>query len=168
MRALPFTNEFDAVFSNAALHWVTDQSAVLRGVHEALKPGGRFVAEMGGHGNIASMRVALASVLRSYGVDAERAAASLYPSVEGYQQLLQSHDFRVKEIELRPRPTLIASGMEAWLRTFRHGVLEHLPECDRNNAITATCDLLKPVLRDSTGAWWADYVRLRFVAVKGS
>ncbi len=166
MRSLPFTNEFDAVFSNAALHWVTDQDAVLRGVHAALTPGGRFVAEMGGHGNIASIRVALASVLRKYGVDAEHAAASFYPSIDACQHLLREHGFRVQQMELILRPTLIASGMAAWLRTFRHGVLEHLTERDRMDAITATCDMLEPVLRDSTGTWWADYVRLRFAAIK--
>src|SRR5271155_343629 len=68
--SLPFAAEFDAVFSNAALHWVRDQEAMLAGVHRALKPGGRFVAEMGGHGNIAAIRVALAAVLQQWGLNA--------------------------------------------------------------------------------------------------
>src|SRR5271170_6185722 len=68
--ALPFSAEFDAVFSNAALHWVRNQDAMLAGVKRALKPGGRFVAEMGGHGNIAAIRVALVGVLRQWGFDA--------------------------------------------------------------------------------------------------
>ena len=72
-----FSGEFDAVFSNAALHWVRDQAArLLRGVHAALIPGGRFVAEMGGLGNIAAIRVALSAVCRTHGVDAETIAAS--------------------------------------------------------------------------------------------
>ena len=71
MRALPFRNQFAAVFSNAALHWVREQEAVLRGVHAALRPGGRFVAEMGGLGNIAAIRTALSATLRTYGIDAE-------------------------------------------------------------------------------------------------
>ena len=61
--ALPFDQQFDAVFSNAALHWMSDHDALLQGVHRALKPGGRFVAECGGHGNIAAIRVALLAVL---------------------------------------------------------------------------------------------------------
>src|SRR5882757_1148099 len=73
---LSFDQEFDAVFSNAALHWMPNQPAVLAGVHRALKPGGRFVAEMGGIGNIAAIRVALQATLQRYGIDAEAAAAS--------------------------------------------------------------------------------------------
>ncbi len=166
MRALPFTGEFDAVFSNAALHWVRDQDAVLRGVHAALRSGGRFVAEMGGLGNIASIRVALAAVLQGYGVDAEGTAASFYPSPEACRHLLEKHGFTVQKITLVPRPTLIASGTEVWLRTFRRGVLNCLHERDRDIAIMKTVKLLEPVLRDSGGTWWADYVRLRFRAIK--
>ncbi len=168
MRALPFTNEFDAVFSNAALHWVTDQDAVLQGVHAALRPGGRFVAEMGGRGNIASIRVALSAVLQRYNMDAERTAASFYPSAETYRRLLQANGFTVQALGIVPRPTFIASGMEAWLRTFRSGVLAELAERDRDQALVKIVDLLTPVLRDSNGAWWADYVRLRFTATKST
>ncbi len=166
MRTLPFVNEFDAVFSNAALHWVTDQSAVLHGVHDALKPGGRFVAEMGGHGNIAAIRVALSAVLQRYGVDAEQASTSFYPPERAYRQLLESHGFHVKFMALVPRPTMIASGMDAWLRTFRRGVLACIPDADRESAITSCVKLLEPVLQDEDGMWWADYVRLRFHAMK--
>lgn len=165
MRTLRFQREFDAVFSNAALHWVTDQDAVLRGVHAALRPGGRFVAEMGGLGNIAAIRVALASVLQRHGIDAEQAGASLYPSEQHYRGLLEANGFRVEQMTLAPRATPLKTGMEAWLRTFRSGVLGTLNETDRDEAVSATVALLKPVLCDDNGNWWADYVRLRFVAV---
>lgn len=166
MRALPFSGEFDAVFSNAALHWVTDQAAVLKGVHAALKPGGRFVAEMGGLGNIAAIRVALQTTLLRFGVDAEREAASFYPSPQTYRALLEANGFGVDLIELQPRPTPLKAGMEQWLRTFRAALLARLEEADREAAIAETVTLLAPVLRDGEGNWWGDYVRLRFAAVR--
>lgn len=166
MRALAFQDEFDAVFSNAALHWVKDQAAVLRGVHAALRPGGRFVAEMGGHGNIAAIRVALRAVLAPHGLDSEVEAASFFPSVDEYSQLLQTSGFRVERIALVPRPTLLKAGMAAWLHTFRSGVLKRLPADARADAVAETVKLLQPVLRDHRGQWWGDYVRLRFHAVR--
>ncbi|MGI4853580.1 MAG: class I SAM-dependent methyltransferase [Janthinobacterium lividum] len=166
MRALPFQGEFDAVFSNAALHWVRDQDSVLRGIHMALRTGGRFVAEMGGLGNIAAIRTALSATLKAHGIDAETAAASFYPSAEVYHQLLQSCGFRVEFMTLTPRPTPLKTGMDQWLRTFRSGVLQRVPLADREAVIAEAVNLLEPVLCDSDGHWWADYVRLRFHAVR--
>jgi trans-aconitate methyltransferase len=164
--ALPFHNEFDAVFSNAALHWMPNAEAVIAGVHRALRPGGRFVAEMGGHGNIAAIRVALAAALAPFGIDTEAIAASFYPSPAHYRRLLQSAGFTVRSIDLIPRPTPLPHGMEAWLNTFRNGVLDLLPPADRARAVAATVALLKPALCDADGNWTADYVRLRFHAVR--
>ncbi len=166
MTDLNFAAEFDAVFSNAALHWVQDQQAVLRGVHAALIPGGRFVAEMGGLGNIAAIRVALSAVCRTHGVDAEAIAASFFPSAATYSTLLQTAGFHVRQMELVPRPTLLQAGMAQWLRTFRRAVLAALPLHVQDTAVDNVVRLLQPVLQDSNGAWWADYVRLRFVATK--
>ena len=166
MRSLPFLNEFDAVFSNAALHWVRDQDAVLAGVHRALRPGGRFVAEMGGLGNIAAIRTALQATLQHYGIDAEAAGASFYPSSDEYRRLLERNGFGVERMELVPRPTRLDAGMEQWLRTFRKGVLATLAEPDCDDAVAQTVGLLQPILCDSDGIWWADYVRLRFRATQ--
>ncbi|MEK6397768.1 MAG: methyltransferase domain-containing protein [Terriglobus sp.] len=166
MRELPFVNEFDAVFSNAALHWVTELSTVAERVHRALKPGGRFVAEMGGLGNIAAIRTALQAVFAEYGIDAEKQAASRYPSREEMRGILESAGFTVKSIEVIPRPTLLKSGMEEWLKTFRNALLNSLPEDDRQVALDRTVALLKPTLCDAEGIWWGDYVRLRFKAVR--
>jgi trans-aconitate methyltransferase len=164
--ALDYEGEFDAVFSNAALHWMRDQDAVLRGVHRALKPGGRFVAEMGGHGNIAAIRVALLTVLRPLGLDAEQAEHNYFPTPAIYAARLASHGFRVENIALIARPTpLPESGMRGWLETFRRGLLDQLPEAQRSGAIDAAEELLRPVLCDSQGQWVADYVRLRFKAI---
>lgn len=162
--ALPYGDaSFDAVFSNAVLHWVADQDAMLAAVHRVLAPGGRFVAEMGGHGNIAAIRVALAAVLGRYGAAEDR--VNYFPTPGAYAERLRRHGFAVERMALIPRPTpLEAGGMEGWLRTFRSGVLGRLPEATRARAVAETVALLAPALRDEGGRWIADYVRLRFVA----
>jgi trans-aconitate methyltransferase len=162
--SLPFDQEFDAVFSNAALHWMSDHDAVLRGVYRALKPGGRFVAECGGHGNIAAIRVALLAVLTGHGIPAERIENNRFFAPAEYRARLENQGFRVEEITLTPRPTPLSSGMAAWLQTFRSSVLDLLPHEKRAIAIEHIVALLKPVLCDREGHWTADYVRLRFRA----
>jgi SAM-dependent methyltransferase len=162
--SLPFDQEFDAVFSNAALHWMSDQDAVLRGVRRALKPGGRFVAECGGHGNIAAIRVALLAVLAAHGIPAEQIENNRFFTCAEYRARLENQGFLVEEITLTPRATPLPSGMAAWLQTFRRSVLELLPQEDRVAAIEQIVALLKPVLCDREGHWTADYVRLRFRA----
>ncbi len=164
--ALPFPDAtFDAVFSNAALHWVRGQHAMMREVHRVLKPGGRFVAEMGGHGNIAAIRVALAAVLARHRHADEEDGVNYYPTPESYRSSLEMHGFKVQRVALIPRPTpLAAGGMAGWLRTFRRGVLDDLPEELRETVVEETVALLAPVLRDEKGNWVADYVRLRFIA----
>ncbi len=163
---LPFLDgAFNAVFSNAALHWVRDQDAMLAEVYRVLKPGGRFVAEMGGHGNIAAIRVALIAVLEKHGHGDREDGVNYYPTAEGYARRLEHHGFKVQQISLIPRPTpLPQGGMEGWLRTFRRGVFEGLPENLRETVVKETATLLSQALRDEEGHWVADYVRLRFVA----
>jgi trans-aconitate methyltransferase len=165
--ALPFHQQFDAVFSNAALHWITGltgQKAMLAGVHRALRPGGRFIAEMGGQGNVAAIRTALQATLAPFHIDAETAAASFYPSPTIYRRLLEEAGFTIQSIDLIPRPTPLPNGMESWLNTFRNGVLDQLAPTDRATALTNTVTILEPILRDADGNWTADYVRLRFHA----
>jgi trans-aconitate methyltransferase len=164
--ALPYAPEtFDAVFSNAVLHWVRDQDAMLEQVKRVLKPGGRFVAEMGGHGNVAAILVALMAVLDRHGFRDREDGVNYYPTAQAYTRRLERHGFQVQRIALIPRPTpLPEGGMEGWLRTFRRGVLDGLPEDIRESVVSETAALLAPVLRDEDGNWVADYVRLRFVA----
>ena len=168
--SLPYPDaEFDAVFSNAALHWVRDQDAMMAEVHRVLKPGGRFVAEMGGHGNIAAIRVALMAVLARHEYGDREDGVNYYPTPRAYTARLQRHGFQVQQMTLIPRPTpLAASGMRAWLRTFRAGVLESLPEDLRDTVVEETAALLAPALRDEEGNWIADYVRLRFIGTCGT
>jgi trans-aconitate methyltransferase len=167
--ALPYERQFDAAFSNAALHWITGlsgQRAALAGINRALRPNGRFVAEMGGQGNIAAIRTALQATLAPFNIDAEAAAASFYPSPAIYRRLLEAAGFTVQSINLIPRPTPLPNGMESWLNTFRNGVLDQLNPTDRATAINNTIALLEPILCDHDGNWTADYVRLRFHATK--
>ena len=164
--SLPYTAEsFDAVFSNAALHWVRDQDAMLAEVRRVLKAGGRFVAEMGGKGNIAAIRVALMAVMSRHCFDGREDNVNYYPTADEYSRRLERHGFKVERIALIPRPTPLAEGgMSGWIRTFRRGVLDTLPEAMRATVVEEAVALLEPVLRDEEGNWTADYVRLRFIA----
>jgi SAM-dependent methyltransferase len=164
---LPFVGEFDAVFSNAALHWMRPPEAVLGGVHRALRPGGRFVAEMGGHNNTAAIMVALRAVFGRRGVDTERRSPWYFPSAAAWRKRLEAAGFAVDGIDLVPRPTSLPAGIEAWLDTFCEDFLDALPAADRGAAVAEIVELLRPVLVDETGTWIADYVRLRFRATRG-
>ncbi len=163
---MPFeAQSFDAVFSNAALHWVRDQDAMIGEVRRVLKPGGRFVAEMGGHGNIAAIRVALMATVTRHGFDGQEDNVNYYPTPDEYTRRLERHGFAVERMALIPRPTPLAdAGMTEWIKTFRRGVLETMPEEIRDRVVDEATALLAPVLRDEAGHWTADYVRLRFVA----
>jgi hypothetical protein len=121
---------------------------------------------MGGQGNIAAIRTALQATLAPFGIDAEKAAASFYPSPAIYRRLLEAAGFTIQSINLIPRPTPLPNGMESWLNTFRNGVLDQLSPADRATAVANTIALLEPTLRDHDGNWTADYVRLRFHATR--
>jgi SAM-dependent methyltransferase len=161
--ALPFERCFDAVISNAALHWMLDADAVLRGVRRALVPGGRFVAEMGGFGNVAAIRAALGAVLARYGVDATDVAPWYFPTAEAYRAQLEAAGFTVDAIALHARPTRLPGDLGDWLEVFAPAFLDALAPADRVAARAAVVDVLRPILFDGT-VWIADYVRLRFLA----
>lgn len=166
-RRLEFHSEFDAVFSNAALHWIQPPEDVLAGVRRSLQPGGRFVAEMGGHGNVAAIHTALLAVFARREIDLAPHLL-FFPTIAEYRKLLEDHGFRVDSIALIPRPTPLAAGMKAWIETFARGFLSLLPEADRKAAVAESVDLLRPNLMDRSGQWTADYIRLRFRAVIGT
>ena len=159
---LPFVHEFDAVFSNAALHWVRDHDAMLAGVHRALKPGGRFVAEFGGHGNIAAIQVAIRSVLEHRGWKAN--VHRYYATPAEYTARLEAHGFGVRSIDLIQRPTPLPTGMRGWLETFERATLDGLAPDPRESFLQEVEDLLREEVCDSYGNWTAHYVRLRFLA----
>ncbi len=160
--ALDFAGEFDAVFSNAALHWVSDVDAVLRGVRRALKPAGRFVGEFGGHGNVAAIRTALRAVLAARGLAV--ASPWYFPTADAFASKLMEGGFAVSSCELFGRPTPLSSGLRGWLDTFANPFVAGLDAALRGEILDAAIDLLAPSLRDPAGRWTADYVRLRFAA----
>lgn len=161
--ALTFDNEFDAVFSNAALHWMTRPERVVDGIARALRSGGRFVAEFGGHGNVAGIATALHAMAVRYGKDARLAHPWFFPSVETYRALLEQHGFAVKRIALIPRPTPLKTGMASWLKLFNSPFFAQFGE-GFDAAVAEAEELLRFSLCDANGNWTADYVRLRVEA----
>ncbi len=161
-RALTFTAEFDAVFSNAVLHWIPEADAVLAGVARALRPGGRFVAEFGGHTNVAAIVVALRAAFAHHGITFQ--SPWYYPSPGEYRARLEANGFTVDDIRLVPRPTPLPKGMLGWLRTFGVSIFASVPETLVARVEQDVLDLLRPSLCDTTGQWTADYVRLQVVA----
>lgn len=163
-RRLPFDGGFDAVLSNAALHWITDQDAVLDAVSAALEPGGRFVGELGGTGNVQSIVDAVGAELERREYDSRN--PWFFPSVGEYARLLESHGFEVRYARLFDRPTELdgAEGLRNWVRMFGDELLAPVPERERDAVLSAVEDRLRPSRFDGD-AWIADYRRLRFVAV---
>ena len=161
---LTFDHEFDAVFSNAALHWMTRADAVIAGVSRALKRGGRFVAEFGGHGNVAAIATAMRAVVRHRGGDIALAAPWFFPAPGVYRAMLEQHAFEVRRIDLIPRPVILQTGMAEWLKLFRKPFFDQF-ENEAEKVLAETVELLRPALCDSDGKWTADYVRLRVEAV---
>jgi hypothetical protein len=121
---------------------------------------------MGGHNNTAAIIVALSAVLANYGLDAHRLSPWHFPSAAAYRQKLEGAGFVVDEIVTIPRPTVLPTGIADWLDTFAEDFLGAVPEPQQPLARDAVIQLLRPVLMDETGAWIADYVRLRFRATR--
>jgi len=156
---------FDAVFSNAALHWMHDPARVFAHVHAALRPEGRLVAEQGGFGNVAAVVTALRAALAAHGHPCPDPGPWDFPRPETQAARLEAAGLKVVEIALIPRPTPLPTGIAGWLETFAAPFLARVPGTDRP-AVRETAEALLAPLRDETGQWWADYVRLRFVARK--
>lgn len=153
---------FDAVFSNAALHWMRDPPRVFANVRRALRPGGRFVAEQGGFGNVGSVVAALnvARVVRGR----DPVMSWDFPTPEAQARRLEAAGFSVRSIALIPRPTPLPTGLRGWLSAFAAPFLRDLPEAERE-AVVADAERGLAPLRGPDGAWTLDYVRLRFTAV---
>ncbi|GAB5376196.1 MAG: class I SAM-dependent methyltransferase [Acuticoccus sp.] len=161
--ALAFDRQFDAVFCNAALHWMTNGERVIDGVFRALKPGGRFAAEFGGHGNIASIITALVGLGRQHGIDPALAHPWFFPTPQEYAEMLEARGFAVESIALIARPTLLPTGMRGWVETFRKPFFRAAGP--RAEALLDELEaVLAPSLLDTHGNWIADYVRLRVLA----
>lgn len=157
MHNFEFGQRFHAVFTNAVLHWTKDIDAVLRCVAKHLSPGGRFVGEFGGFGNVAAIETAWRAVTGT-------TARPYCPTPEEFTAKLQAADFQCDSAHLIPRPTPLPTGMRKWLETFRLYTIADKPEAEREAMLTQAEDLLRPSLCDQSGNWIADYVRLRFHA----
>lgn len=152
---------FDAVFSNAALHWMRAPARVFANVFAALRPGGRLVAEQGGFGNVAAVVTALNAAREAAGLAALRVWD--FPSPTLQRARLAAAGFAVEAMGLIPRPTPLPTGMAGWLATFAGPFLRDVPEPGRA-ALLADAERRMAALHDPEEGWIADYVRLRFVA----
>ncbi len=157
---MQFFAEFDAVFSNATLHWVLENGQAARAIFRALKPGGRFAGEMGGEGNLTKLREALDEelVIRGYVPPVE--ASNWYASPDEFAAVYETAGFREIDARLIERPTEIDHGVAEWVTTFRRGWLDRarVPEEERAEIGAAVADRV--------GSNIADYVRLRFIMRK--
>lgn len=167
--AMSFENEFDAVFSNAVLHWVSDQESAIASIRKALRVGGRFVFEMGGYGNLQEILTALYQAMREIGIERpERLCPWNFPSIGDYAHLLELQGLRVQFAVLFARPTPLESdsqGMANWLEMFAGFALAPLDDEQRMQLIHRVEELARPKLF-LDGRWVADYKRLRMACVK--
>jgi len=165
LAALSAVDPFDACFSNAALHWMTDQERVLGNVRAVLRRGARFVAEMGGSGNIATLDAALRAALKDLDLPHVPVVTNYFPTVDQQVELLGSCGFRVDYAAWFRRPTPLAAGDTAadWTRHFRATTWAAVPEV-RHIALSDAVDRHAAALHTDAG-WTADYCRLRFLAV---
>jgi SAM-dependent methyltransferase len=164
---LPFKDEFDAVFSNAVLHWIKNADLMIDSVCRSLRPGGRFVAECGGYGCVQKIRTALVQALDRRGIDGETRVPWYFPTPGDYATRLERAGFRVDRIALIPRPTPLPGDMIGYLETFAQSFFHGMTDAAREEYLQEVRATLEPQLRDN-GIWVADYVRLRFAATKVS
>ena len=170
---------YDKVFSNAALHWIlrdpSTRMSVLRGAYKALRPGGKFVFEMGGAGNVEGVYAALLAALKHQGVsieDAREACPWYFPSEKLMKNTLEEAGFTVLKSRAEYRPTELttgkAGGLEGWVRLMGAQFLEVLPtEAKKEAVVKEVCDVLETVVtRQEDGSVWLGYVRLKVVARK--
>lgn len=165
---LPYNNEFDAVFSNAALHWMKEPVAVIESIHHSLKPGGRFVAEFGGAGNVKTITDALITQIRAANIRYTDAQFPWYfPTIGEYCTLLEAAGFQVGFALHFARPTKLdgEDGLKNWLDMFSPSLFDGVAPETKARIFEATVDDIRGVLCKD-GVWYADYKRLRVMAVK--
>ncbi|KAJ6084908.1 hypothetical protein N7499_004537 [Penicillium canescens] len=169
---------WDKVISNAALHWIlrdeTTRMSTLRAIYGSLKPGGTYVFEMGGHGNVAEVKTALIYALVQQGIPIEKAKETspwFFPSDTWMRSALEEVGFQVETVELEYRPTKLTTdakgGLEGWVRLMGAQFLEALPQEKWDAVVRQVCDVLEDVVtRGEDGSQWLGYVRLRGIAKK--
>ena len=163
---LGLRRRFDAVFTNAALHWMKQAETVAVGVANSLKAGGRYVGEFGGEGNVEKIRSALHAALKKRAINPASIDPWYFPSPEQYSELLSKTGFIVSYVELIPRPTKLPGDILDWLQVFAQPFTQPIVEAQRSSFLAEVRNELASCLRDGAGNWYADYVRLRFKATK--
>jgi trans-aconitate methyltransferase len=172
--------KWDKVFSNAALHWILrnplTRKNVLKAAYDALKPGGVFVFEMGGHGNVGEVYAALIAALVAQGYSAKEAnerSPWFFPSTDWMRDALQNVGFEVEKVEIEYRPTTTTpkdaagnGGLEGWIRLMGAEFLADLDDAKRDDAVKLAVDILDTFITREDGSQWLGYVRLRGVAKK--
>ena len=165
VRELPFQEKFDAVFSNAVLHWVKESKDAVTNIYDSLKPNGRFVAEFGGEGNVKTVVDAMEKVFKHHPEFGKFENPWYFPSDMEYKTLLESCGFRVEYIELIPRPTPV-DDIVNWLDLFANGIVSHLSAEEITIFQEEVRLHVSEKLYDNNSGWHLDYVRLRVKALK--
>jgi trans-aconitate methyltransferase len=162
----PLDRPFDAVFSNAALHWMPQAAAVADLIAAALRPGGRLAAELGGVGNVAAIHAAVESAAAHLGLPAPT-WGRFFPTPAAYAGVLEAAGFEVRQLELADRPTRLPgpNGLADWIDVFGAGALAALAPDERRRLVAEAVHRARPVLWQDE-AWWADYRRLRVLAIR--
>jgi trans-aconitate methyltransferase len=164
---LPFVEQFDAIFSNAVLHWVKPPETAIANMWKALKPGGRLVVEFGGKGNVQAIATALEQSMREIGYPNPKTLNPWYfPSISEYTTLLEQQGFEVQFAALfdRPTPLADADGIQNWIKMFAQSFLQAVPVEQQDTFLTQIAERIRPQYRD--GTWFADYRRIRAIALK--
>jgi SAM-dependent methyltransferase len=165
-QALSFKRSFDAVLTNAVLHWLKHPEKAIDGVAACLRVGGRFVGEFGGKGNVETIRAALHAGLTRRGIDSWSVDPWYYPDTGEFSALLERLGFMVEYIALIPRPTKLPGDILGWLAVFAQPFTQALPQSEREKYLEEIRNELRPELCAADGVWRADYVRLRFKALR--
>lgn len=163
---LHLDEKFDAVMSNAALHWMSDHYAVVRGVWGVLNPSGRFAAECGGEGCIRIIREGMKIALIKRGIDYKARNPWKYPELGTYSKILENQGFKISYIARIDKPTPLPDGLRDWLEVFAKNHVEGFTDEEREAFFKEVEDYCRPMLYTKENGWVADYVRLRFLAVK--
>lgn len=167
-RDFSFVTPFDAIFSNATLHWINEADQVVNCIAASLKPGGRFVAEFGGKGNVATITAAVQQSIREL-LHEDVDFGWYFPTIGEYASLLEKHELDVRSALLFDRPTLLEDGekgLRNWIQMFGERVLREVPDDMKQKILARTEEKTRDRLF-TNGQWFADYIRLRIMAYKG-
>lgn len=164
-----FDEHFDAIFSNAALHWMLEKEKVIDCMYRNLKRTGRIVLEMGGKHNVEKIITALQHSLNKRGYTTNATMKLWYfPSESEYTALLKKRGFKVTYASHFCRETKLVdaeNGIKDWVKMFGSAFLKGIDEPVVNDILNEVQDTLHPLLfRDND--WYADYKRLRIIAIK--